>query len=116
MSDAAPDILLFAYGTLRLPQVQLDTFGRLVAGDEDVLTGYTVDYIDIEDTHVVAVSDRAVHPILRATGDPHDKVVGTALHVREDELEAADEYEVSDYRRVAVTLASGRTAWVYVEH
>lgn len=29
-------------------------------------------------------------------------------------LEAADEYEVDDYRRVEVPLRSGRSAWVYV--
>ena len=32
----------------------------------------------------------------------------------EAELDASDEYEVSLYRRAAVMLASGRTAWVYV--
>ena len=32
----------------------------------------------------------------------------------EEELAAADRYEVADYKRVAVTLASGLTAWVYV--
>lgn len=30
------------------------------------------------------------------------------------ELEAADDYEVDDYTRVAVPLRSGRQAWVYV--
>ena len=29
-------------------------------------------------------------------------------------MEAADEYEVALYYRVAVALASGRRAWVYV--
>ncbi|MDQ0702424.1 hypothetical protein QF043_001216 [Pseudomonas sp. W3I7] len=28
---------------------------------------------------------------------------------------AADAYEVSDYKRVSVALASGLTAWVYVQ-
>ncbi len=110
------DVLLFSYGTLRLPQVQLDTFGRLIEGEQDVLTGYTVDYIDIVDPHVLALSDRAQHPILRHTGRSRDKVIGTVLHLRQHELDAADEYEVADYRRLAVTLASGRRAWVYVEH
>ncbi|BCQ64792.1 hypothetical protein PBOI14_65420 [Pseudomonas sp. Boi14] len=31
-----------------------------------------------------------------------------------EELAAADSYEVSDYKRVSVTLASGIQAWVYV--
>ncbi len=110
------DVLLFTYGTLRLPQVQLDTFGRLIDGEKDVLAGYTVDYIDIVDPHAVTLSDRPLHPILRRTGLANDKVVGTVLHLKRRELDAADEYESADYRRVAVTLASGRRAWVYVEH
>ncbi len=34
-----PDQLLFSYGTLQNPDVQLDTFGRLVAAEDDVLPG-----------------------------------------------------------------------------
>ena len=112
MADA--DQLLFTYGTLQFAEVQLDTFGRLVAGESDVLPGYTIDYAEIEDARVVDVSGMSVHPVLRATGNPVDKVVGKVLHITADELEAADEYEVSLYRRTSVTLASGRTAWVYV--
>ncbi|WP_431801607.1 gamma-glutamylcyclotransferase family protein [Microbacterium sp. bgisy203] len=114
MSDAAPDQLLFTYGTLQHAEVQLDTFGRLVAGEPDSLPGYTVDYAEIEDQRVVDVSGLSVHPILRETGNPLDKVTGVVLHVTQGEVDAADEYEVALYRRIAVTLTSGRTAWVYV--
>ncbi len=110
----AADQLLFSYGTLQNPDVQLDTFGRRLAAEDDVLPGYTVDYAEIEDTRVVDLSGASVHPIVRATGNPIDKVVGKALWVTDDELEAADEYEVALYRRVSVVLASGRPAWVYV--
>lgn len=113
MSESA-DQLLFSYGTLQHPEVQLDTFGRLLDGEDDVLPGYTVDYAEIEDHRVVDLSGLAVHPIVRPTGNPRDKVTGKALWVTADELDAADEYEVSLYMRVAVTLGSGRTAWVYV--
>jgi gamma-glutamylcyclotransferase (GGCT)/AIG2-like uncharacterized protein YtfP len=105
---------LFAYGTLQQPEVQLDTFGRLLDGDDDALPGYTVDYAEIEDRRVVDLSGLSVHPVVRETGDPLDKVVGRALLVTEEELDAADEYEVALYRRVTVVLASGRPAWVYV--
>jgi len=105
---------LFSYGTLQNPDVQLDTFGRLLDSEDDALPGYTVDYAEIEDTRVVDLSGLSVHPVVRATGNPLDKVVGKALLVTEDELDASDEYEVSLYRRVAVVLASGRSAWVYV--
>lgn len=114
MSDAPADQLLFTYGTLQHAEVQLDTFGRLVAGEPDALPGYTIDYAEIDDQRVVDVSGLSVHPILRATGSAVDKVVGVVLHITAEELDAADEYEVSLYRRIAVTLASGRDAWVYV--
>lgn len=41
-------------------------------------------------------------------------MAGMVFQISEDELAAADRYEVADYKRVAVTLASGLTAWVYV--
>jgi hypothetical protein len=110
----AADQLLFSYGTLQNPDVQLDTFGRLLDSEDDVLPGYTVDYVEIEDHRVVEVSGLSVHPVVRPTGDARDKVLGRVLWVTEDELEASDEYEVSLYRRVSVHLASGRSAWVYV--
>jgi hypothetical protein len=105
---------LFSYGTLQLDQVQLDTFGRLLDGEDDVLSGFTLDYVEIEDPRVVEVSGADVHPILRETGHAVDKVVGRVLWITEDELDAADEYEVALYRRARVTLASGRPAWVYL--
>lgn len=108
------DQLLFTYGTLRDPDVQLDTFGRLLEGEPDVLPGYTVDYAEIEDHRVVEISGKSVHPIVRPTGNPLDKVMGHVVWVTESELEACDEYEVTLYRRVSRVLASGRTAWVYV--
>ena len=82
--------------------------------EDDVLPGYTVDYAEIEDPRVVDLSGSSVHPIVRATGNPLDKVVGKVLWVTEDELEAADEYEVELYRRIEVQLQSRRAAWVYV--
>lgn len=112
--SAPPAQLLFAYGTLQHPDVQLDIFGRLIGGEADVLPGYTVDYAEIADTRVVDLSGLSVHPVVRETGNPLDKVVGVALQVTEEELDASDEYEVALYRRVSVVLASGRAAWVYV--
>ncbi|WP_169581131.1 gamma-glutamylcyclotransferase family protein [Microbacterium thalassium] len=110
----AADQLLFSYGTLQHPEVQLDTFGRLLVSEDDVLPGYTVDYAEIEDTRVVDLSGLSVHPVVRETGNALDKVVGRVLWVTEEELDASDEYEVALYRRVPVVLASGRGAWAYV--
>ena len=114
VASAPSTELLFSYGTLQHPQVQLDTFGRLLDAEDDVLPGFTVDYAEIEDQRVVDLSTQTVHPIVRETGSPLDKVVGKTLRLTADELDAADEYEVALYRRVSVVLASGRRAWAYV--
>lgn len=105
---------LFTYGTLQLPQVQLDTFGRVVEGDDDVLPGYRREWTPIDDDRVTNLSGMDAHPIVRFTGDPRDRVFGRVLFLTAEELDAADEYEVSLYRRVSVSLSSGRQAWVYV--
>lgn len=111
---AEADELLFTYGSLQFAEVQLDTFGRVVVGEPDVLPGYTIDYVEIDDRRGAEVSGLSAHPVLRHTGDPRDKVMGRLLHLTSDELDAADDDEVSMYRRISVPLASGRTAWVYV--
>jgi len=114
MSTTATSERLFSYGTLLLPQVQLDVFGRHVDSTDDVLAGYHVQQAEIDDSRVVALSGLAAHPVLRRTGNTSDKVSGRVLELTLDELDAADEYEVSLYRRIAVVLQSGRDAWVYV--
>ena len=106
---------LFSYGTLRLPEVQRATFGRLLDGEDDALPGFAVGSITLTDPTVIALSAAAVHPILRRSADLGAAVAGTALAVTDDELLAADAYEPAEYERVAVTLASGRRAFVYVE-
>ncbi|QKJ18893.1 gamma-glutamylcyclotransferase family protein [Microbacterium hominis] len=111
---AGADELLFSYGTFLHPEVQLDTFGRLLDGEDDALPGFTVDYAEIQDDRMAALSGLSVQPLVRATGDRLDKVTGRALLVTEDELDACDEYQAGMYRRTTVTLASGRPAWVYV--
>jgi hypothetical protein len=107
---------LFTYGTLQLPEVQLDTFGRLVPGEDDVLHGYRLDWTQIDDDRVARLSGSDSHPIVRRTDDPRDRVFGRVLALTVEELDAADEYEVALYRRVPVALASGILAWVYVGH
>jgi len=105
---------LFSYGTLQLPSVQHATFGRALSGASDMLAGYSLSALPISDASVVATSGEASHPIIRATHDPSDIVKGTVFKVTMRELEAADAYEVDDYRRARVVLASGEEAWVYV--
>jgi hypothetical protein len=107
--------LLFSYGTLQLRDVQLATFGRELHGSADQLVGFGQSMVKIEDPEVVKTSGKTHHPIVRPTGHAEDRIAGTAFEVTDDELANADKYEVSDYKRVAAPLASGRTAWVYVD-
>ena len=106
--------LLFSYGTLQQDDVQQATFGRLLAGTADRLPGHARTMVAIDDPAVVATSGKTHHPIVRP-GDATDAVDGTVFEITDDELAQADRYEVAAYRRVAVTLASGRAAFVYVD-
>ncbi|RUL72241.1 gamma-glutamylcyclotransferase family protein [Dyella choica] len=106
---------LFSYGTLQQENVQLATFGRTLAGQRDQLAGYVQTEVEISDPEVVAASGKTHHPILLFTGLPTDHVSGTVFDITDTELAQADEYEVDDYRRIAVTMASGTRAWVYVD-
>lgn len=68
----------------------------------------------ITDPHVIAVSGDAIHKILSYTGNKNDTVEGMVFDITTAELENADRYEVSDYKRVSAALNSGEQAWVYV--
>ncbi|MDX1400107.1 MAG: gamma-glutamylcyclotransferase family protein [Oceanospirillum sp.] len=105
---------LFSYGTLQLDQVQQETFGRLLKGEKDTLTGYALSEVRIRDEAVVATSGKAFHPILKYTAHPEDQVEGTVFDVTPDELAQADRYEVEEYVRVVAVFNSGKTAWAYV--
>lgn len=105
---------VFGYGTLRQPEVQQRTYGRLLDGVDDVLPGYRVESLPITSPEVVALSGSAEHPVVRFTGDPADSVAGTRYALTPAELDATDDYEAADYLRRAVVLASGVEAWVYV--
>ena len=106
--------LLFSYGTLRQPEVQIATFGRELDGRADAIVGYDLDYVTITDPQVVALSGSDRHPILLPSEDPGAHVNGTVFAISPAELVAADEYEVDAYRRISVPLRSGAQAWVYV--
>ncbi len=108
--------LLFSYGTLQEPRVQLSTFGRLLHGERDELVGYEQSLVRIEDPHVVATSGKTHHANVMFNGRRDSRVSGTRFEITEEELAAADEYERrAAYTRVAVVLASGAEAWVYVD-
>lgn len=104
---------LFSYGTLRQPEVQQALFGRSVPTVDDALPGYRIEWLTITDPEVIETSGSDRHPILRK-GDPADSAAGAYLTIDDAALAAADDYEVDDYVRTAVTLASGVHAWAYL--
>ncbi|HEX4738160.1 MAG TPA: gamma-glutamylcyclotransferase family protein [Allosphingosinicella sp.] len=113
MTDV-PDIPLFSYGTLQLPEVQRATYGRLLEGTPDVLVGYRLEPVLISSPDVVGISGLEVHTIAVPTGDPADRVPGVVFRLTAVEIEATDRYETDAYARIEVALASGVRAFVYV--
>ena len=104
---------VFSYGTLRQANVQQALYGRAVPTTDDALTGWKLEWVQITEPDVIAASGSDRHPILRP-GSPNDSVSGAALALSDADLAATDDYEVDDYVRVLVRLASGVDAFVYV--
>jgi hypothetical protein len=59
-----PDALLFSYGTLQLESVQLNQFGRLLAGTNDELRGFRAIEITVRDPDVLEASGIETHRAL----------------------------------------------------
>ena len=79
------------------------------------MPGYRQDMVEITDPVVIQTSGCKFHPIVVHTGDKSDEVTGSVFEISDDELIAADNYEVSNYKRVQIALKSGKSAWVYVQ-
>lgn len=108
------DQLLFSYGTLQLESVQRAQFGRLLAGADDALSGYTVIDIEIRDPAVLEASGIEIHRALVPDRDA-PPIQGKVFRLTAAELAAADVYESENYRRERAVLVSGTTAWIYVK-
>ena len=106
--------LLFSYGTLQKDNVQRELFGRLLTGTRDILKGYELSTIEIKDKEVLAKSEQSYHLIAIPSKNNTGIIEGVVLEISTDELHQADDYETDDYKRIKVTLQSGKEAWVYV--
>ena len=107
--------LLFSYGTLQREDVQLAAFGRLLEGQRDELPGYEQSLVTIDDLDFAAEMGMTHYANITSNGSNGSRVSGTVFEITEAELSAADEYERdAEYKRILVTLASGKQAWVYV--
>ncbi|MCX5196911.1 GDSL-type esterase/lipase family protein [Streptomyces sp. NBC_00249] len=112
MTESRPHIL-FSFGTLMDRKVQIALFGQAVPSAPASLAGYTTRPQPITDPAVIAASGLDVHLTLeRKLGAV---VEGVVLHLTDEDLAAADAYEVDDYARRRVVLSSGESAWAYLD-
>jgi hypothetical protein len=106
--------VVFSYGTLQNAEVQLATFGRVLEGRADALPGFALGRVPITDSTVIAETGLTHYANVVRSDEASSHVSGVALELTAAELLAADRYEAdAAYVRRAVTLASGREAWVY---
>jgi hypothetical protein len=108
--------LVFSYGSLQDDRVQLAMFGRRLDGRRDELVGFEPSLVPIAPARLAAFRGKTHHANVVPSGSPDSCVTGTVFEITDDELALADCYEQLDaYHRIAVTLASGAEAWVYVD-
>jgi gamma-glutamylcyclotransferase (GGCT)/AIG2-like uncharacterized protein YtfP len=109
--------LLFSYGTLQQEEVQLSTFGRKLEGEKDLVTGYEPSLVKIADPELAKRLHKLHHDNITKTGDDWSNVQGTVFEITDEELARSDAFEAQfGYKRVSVSLASEKEAWVYVHH
>ncbi|HLC91964.1 MAG TPA: gamma-glutamylcyclotransferase family protein [Candidatus Saccharimonadales bacterium] len=93
---------LFVYGTLKLPEVQLQVLGRRTSQEPDILEGYCKGEVIIHGK---------TYPIAQI--DPNKSIKGVVLDITASELPLLDDYETAAYERLETTLKSGIRAWIY---
>lgn len=112
MTESRPHSL-FSFGTLMDDRVQKALFGRAVPSSAASLVGYRTRPLPITDPSVIAASGLDVHLALECSLG--DVVEGAVLRLTDQDLAAADAYEVDDYVRRRVLLSSGESAWAYLD-
>ena len=105
---------LFSYGTLQKEKVQVELFGRLLQGTKDILEGYQLSSIEIKDEAFLSKGEDKHQRTLIPSNNNDDKVEGTVFEISGEELLLADKYEPGNYKRIKVSLRSGKQAWIYV--
>ena len=104
---------LFSYGTLQKDKVQIELFGRLLSGTNDILKGYKLSSIEIKDESFLSKGEQKYQLTAILSKDNTDIIDGTVFEISEEELLLADKYEPDNYKRVKVALQSGKEAWIY---
>jgi gamma-glutamylcyclotransferase (GGCT)/AIG2-like uncharacterized protein YtfP len=99
---------LFAYGNLKEEDIQESVFGRILKGVPETLMGYVTKKIKIEEEYGIES-----YPIITATENREDSIIGIVYEVSFEELQLADKYEGMHYKRIEVKLQSNHTAWAF---
>ena len=95
--------ILFVYGTLKNPKIQKEVIGRIVGGIHEVVEGYKLSKIKLEDKF---------YPIAVPRKDEY--LEGLVLYITTEELKLIDEYEGKEYKRSKVrTILFPRYTWLY---
>ena len=103
---------VFTYGTLQLPSIQQQLFGRTIEGHDDMLHGFALGKIPISDP-VISREVGCDHYLAIYPAETARPLHGKVLQLSESELATADHYEGILYQRIQVFLHSGEKAWVY---
>lgn len=91
---------LFVYGGLKVPEMQKKVFGRVVEGTPDVMLDYSQTILDI---------DGQMYPL--AIPKDNAEIPGVVLLLSPLELKHIDDFLINVYKRVKVTLKSGKQVW-----
>ncbi|TKD66491.1 gamma-glutamylcyclotransferase family protein [Flavobacterium sp. ASW18X] len=98
-----PTHLIFSYGTLQEPKVQIAIYERLLQGHKAILPNYTLANKKMYGQYPVVIPNSGLC------------IAGVAYEINEAELALTDAYEGPDYTRSLLPLANGKKAWVYLE-
>lgn len=99
---------IFAYGTLKNKDVQENIFGRILKGTPEIIVGYVLKEIHIEEEFGLTQ-----YPIIMETQNPEDHINGMVYELTFEEVMKADTYEGLHYKRIQVKLQSDEMAWAY---
>ncbi len=102
---------IFSYGTLQSKEIQMQVFNKLLVGTSDDIMGYKLKDLKIEEEFGMTDYFVAI-----PSENPNDSINGIAFAVSNIDLAKADLFESNSYKRVQITLHSGKIAWIYVEN
>ncbi|MUH35007.1 gamma-glutamylcyclotransferase [Zobellia amurskyensis] len=96
---------LFTYGTLQNHEIQNHVFGRRLHGSRDILEAFRFSSEKIMGRYLV----------VEETKNTSDQIEGVVYELQQNELAMADQYEGEAYKKIEVSLKSGKIAWVYTK-